>query len=57
MDILVTIASWLFLLGVLMVASSAVPAVTERFPKVLLWGFLIAAASPFVALLGVLLGG
>jgi hypothetical protein len=57
MDILVTIASWLFLVGVLMVASSAFPAVTDRFPKMLLWGFLLAAASPFVALLGVVLGG
>ena len=57
MAILVDIASWLFLLGVLMAVSSAFPAVTRRFPKMLVWGFLLAAASPFVALLGIVLAG
>jgi hypothetical protein len=55
--VLIQVASYLFLLGVLMVVSSAFPAVTERVPKVLAWGFLLAALSPFVALLGILLAG
>ena len=53
MDVLVRVASWLFLLGVLMALSSALPAVTRRVPRMLVWGFLLAAAAPFVALLAV----
>ena len=57
MEILVDIASWLFLVGVLMAISSAFPAVTRRAPRILLWGFLLAALSPFVALIGIALSG
>lgn len=57
MSVLVDIASWLFLLGVLMVVASAFPRVTDRVPRILIWGFLLAALSPFVALLGVTLQG
>lgn len=57
MNVLVDIASWLFLLGVLMVVASAFPRVTDRVPRILIWGFLLAALSPFVALLGVTLQG
>ena len=53
MDVLVQVASWLFLLGVAMALSSAFPFVTKRVPRMLVWGFLIAAASPFLALLAV----
>ena len=55
MEILVDVASWLFVMGVLMAVSSAFPAVTRRVPRMLLWGFLLAASSPFVALLGIVL--
>lgn len=55
MDVLVTTASWLFLLGVLMALSSALPAVSRRAPRMLFWGFLVAAASPFLAILGAVL--
>lgn len=57
MDLLIHLASYFFLLGVLMVVASAFPFVTERMPRILLWGFLVAALSPFVALLGIFVGG
>lgn len=57
MAFLVDVASWLFLLGILMVIASAFRRATQRVPRLLLWGFLLAALSPFVALLGVVLQG
>lgn len=42
---LVTVAAWVFLAGTLLVASSAVPAVARRWPRLVLVGFLLAIAS------------
>lgn len=42
---LVTVAAWVFLAGTLLVASSAVPAVARRWPRLILVGFLLAIAS------------
>lgn len=42
---LVTVAAWVFLVGTLLVASSAVPAVARRWPRLVLLGFLLAIAS------------
>ena len=47
-------ASWLFLLGVCLVLVSAVPALTARFPRLLLHGFLLAIASLAMALVAAL---
>lgn len=44
-DWLVAVAAWLFLAGTLLVASSAVPAVARRWPRLVLVGFLLAIAS------------
>jgi hypothetical protein len=57
LDLLLSLASWLFLVGVLMVAASAVPSVTQRYPKVMLLGFLVAVlAAVLAALSAVVLG-
>lgn len=42
---LVTVAAWVFLAGTLLVASSAVPAVARRWPRLVLAGFLLSVAS------------
>jgi hypothetical protein len=39
------VASCLFLLGMVMVVSTAVPSVQRRYPRVLVLGFLIAVLS------------
>jgi hypothetical protein len=57
LDLLLSLASWLFLVGVLMVAASAVPSVAQRYPKVMLLGFLVAVlAAVLAALSAVVLG-
>ena len=45
LDAIVYFASWVFLIGILMVVSLLVPAVRNRYPKVLLHGFLVAVSS------------
>lgn len=50
-DWLVTVAGWTFLLGTLMVAASALPAVTRRTPRLLLHGFFVTLASFLLAFL------
>ncbi len=49
--------SLLFLLGMLLVVGSAVPAVQRRFPRILIAGFLVAIASFALVLVGALLLG
>ena len=49
--------SLLFLLGMLLVVGSAVPAVQRRFPRILIVGFLLAIASFALVLVGALLLG
>lgn len=43
-------ASWLFLVGVVMVIGSAVPALAQRFPRLLVQGFMVSIAAIGVAL-------
>jgi hypothetical protein len=45
LDRIIHLASWLFLIGMVMVVSTAVPAVASRFPRLLLQGFLLALLS------------
>jgi len=47
-------ASWLFLIGVLMVVGSGVPALVRRFPRILMQGFMLTLASIGVALIAAL---
>ena len=42
---LITTAAWVFLVGTLLVAASAVPAVARRWPRLVLGGFLLAIVS------------
>lgn len=50
LDLTVRVAAYLFLLGVLMVVASAVPAVTRRYRKVFMHGFLLSVLSLFLVL-------
>ncbi len=50
LDLTVRVAAYLFLLGVLMVVGSAVPAVTRRYRKVFVHGFLLSVLSLFLVL-------
>lgn len=50
-DPLLFACSLVFLLGVLMVAASAFEGVSERYPQVMLHGFLVALASFVLVLL------
>lgn len=49
--LLITVAAYVFLAGTVLVALSAVPALTRRWPKLMLVGFLLAVSS--FALVGV----
>ena len=51
LDAWLFVCSVVFLAGMLLVASSAVPRVRERYPKALMHGFLVAITS--FALVGV----
>ena len=51
----VRVAAYLFLLGVLMVVLSPVPALSRRFPRLHLTGFLVAVVSLLLVLAGALL--
>lgn len=55
LDLTVRVAAYLFLLGVLMLVASAVPAVTRRYPRVFVHGFLLSVLSLFLVLAGALL--
>jgi hypothetical protein len=45
LDAIIFLASWVFLVGILMVVSVLVPAIGSRYPKILLHGFLVAILS------------
>jgi hypothetical protein len=45
LDTIIHVASWVFLIGMLMVVSILVPAVARRYPRVLVHGFLVAVSS------------
>jgi hypothetical protein len=45
LDSIIFFASWVFLIGILMVVSVLVPAIGRRYPKILLHGFLVAILS------------
>lgn len=47
-------ASWLFLVGIVLVVASAVPAFAGRFPRLLVLGFMLALASLAVVLIAAL---
>lgn len=51
----IRIAAYLFLAGILMVVTSPVPALSRRFPRLYLAGFLLAVVSLFLVLAGALL--
>jgi len=51
------IAAYLFLLGILMVVLSPVPALSRRFPRLYLTGFVLSVGSLALVLLGALLFG
>lgn len=54
-DPLLFVCSLIFLLGVLMVAASAFSSVRERYPQVMLHGFLVAVGSfALVLVIGIL---
>ncbi len=49
-ETVITISSYLFLAGVLLVFSTIFPVVRERFPKALMVGFMLAVGSIFLVL-------
>lgn len=57
LDAWLSAASWLFLVGVLMVIASAVPALARRFPRLLVQGFMMTIASLALALVAALTRG
>lgn len=54
LDAWLSAASWLFLTGTVLVVASAVPPLAQRFPRLLMVGFLLAIASLGVALVAAL---
>lgn len=42
---LITVAAWTFLIGTTSVVASAVPAVSKRFPRLFVFGFLLGIVS------------
>lgn len=57
LSLIVRIAAYLFLAGILMVVLSPVPALSRRFPRLYLLGFLLSVVSVFLVLAGALLLG
>lgn len=53
-DLLVRIASYVFLTGTLLLALSVVPALTRRWPRLLLLGFVVAVGSFVLVLVAAL---
>lgn len=47
-------ASWLFLIGVLMVVGSGIPPLARRFPRLLMQGFMLTIVAIGVALVAAL---
>lgn len=57
LSFLVRLAAYLFLVGIVMVVVSPVPALSRRFPRLYLMGFLLSVVSVFLVLAGALLLG
>lgn len=55
LSLLLRVAAYLFLLGIVMVVASPVPALARRFPRLYLTGFLLAVLSVLLVLAGALL--
>jgi hypothetical protein len=53
----VFVCSLLFLAGIVLVVSAAVPVARERYPKALIHGFLLAIASFALVILGAVILG
>jgi hypothetical protein len=53
----VFVCSLLFLAGIVLVVSTAVPSARERYPKALINGFLLAIASFALVILGAVILG
>jgi ABC-type multidrug transport system permease subunit len=45
LDRIIYVASWMFMVGMIMIVSTAAPAVAQRFPRLFLGGFLLALLS------------
>ena len=54
LELTIQVAAYMFLLGVVMLFASAIPAVTRRYRKVFMHGFLLSVLSLFVVLVGAL---
>lgn len=54
LDLTIRVAAYMFLLGVVMLFASAVPAVTRRYRQVFMHGFLLSVLSLFLVLTGAL---
>ena len=54
LELTIRVAAYMFLLGVVMLVSSAVPAVARRYRRVFVHGFLLSVLSLFVVLAGAL---
>ncbi len=50
-------ASWLFLLGIVMVIASAVPALVRRVPRLLPYGFFVCVGSLALVLVAAIVRG
>lgn len=53
----IRVAAYLFLLGILMVVLSPLPALSRRFPRLYLTGFLLAVGSLVLVLAGAIAFG
>lgn len=53
--LLIRLAAYLFLAGIVMTVLSAVPSVTRRYPRILLHGFGVAVLGVALAVVGALL--
>ncbi len=55
LSLVIKIAAYLFLIGILMVVASPIPPVARRFPRLFLAGFALSVLSVFLVLAGALL--
>ncbi|MEJ2289495.1 MAG: hypothetical protein P8Y02_12810 [Deinococcales bacterium] len=55
LTLVIRIAAYLFLIGIVMVVASPIPALARRFPRLYLAGFALSVLSVFLVLAGALL--
>lgn len=55
LSLIIRIAAYLFLAGIVMVVASPLPALARRFPRLYLMGFALAVASILLVLAGAVL--